>query len=285
MTVFIGIIIFTLNHLQQEQPANQSPSPKKQIEDRSKPLEVPPIKSSGKAQQKRQLSPAPVINAPSNSRNPLVTSPDDSHVDQKQIQTWIKQLDSESQSERRKAFRSLSKAGPEALPAIFRLMKFLDEEDSYEKGLAIDCLGAIGPKAAEAVPKLHKILKDSDNFYLFRFKAANAMSQMGKAGEVAIPTLIEIVKDPGPSQKQRLKTKTAPAALGLMAPLIRRDEEGGYTDRRDAILMGAIGTLGKYGSRARKAIPAIEEVRDDPGTLPVAKQMCEEMLEHIRETD
>lgn len=285
MTVLIGIIIFSLIHLQKEQPATQSPSPKQQIEDRSKPLEVPPIKFSGKAQRKLQLSPARVINAPSNSRNPLVTSPDDPQIDQKQIQTWIKQLDSESQSERRKAFRSLSKAGPEALPAIFRLMKFLDEEDSYEKGLAIDCLGAIGPKAAEAVPNLHKILKDSDNFYLFRFKAANAMTQMGKAGEVAIPTLIDIVKNPGPSQKQRLKKETAPEARGLMAPIIRRDEKGGYTDRRDAILMGAIGSLGKYGSRARKAIPAIEEVRDDPDTLPVAKKMCKEMLEHIQETD
>lgn len=247
---------------------------------------VPAEATTGKGNRPNvQMSPAPAIKAPNNSRNPLVTCPDDSQVDPKQIQTWIKQLDSESQHERRTAFRSLSKAGSEALPAICRLMKFLDEEDSYDKGLAIYCLGAIGPKAAEAVPKLHKILKDSEKYFLFRFKAALAMSQMGKPGEVAIPTLIEIVKDPGPSQKKRMKKGAAPEALGLMGPLFRQDDEGSYTDRRDTILMGAIGSLKSFGARARKAIPAIEAVRDDADTLPAVKQMCEEALEHIKETD
>lgn len=114
MTVLTGIIICSLLHLEKERPATQRPSPKRQIEDLSKPLELPLIKPSGKAQPKLQMNPAPVINAPSISPNPLVTSPDDFQVDPKQIQTWIKQLDSESQSERKKAFQSLSKAGPEA---------------------------------------------------------------------------------------------------------------------------------------------------------------------------
>lgn len=49
--------------------------------------------------------------------------------------------------------------------------------------------------------------------------------------------------------------------------------------------MGAIGSLGKFRTRARRGIPAIKAVRDDPDTLPFAKQVCEEVLEHIEETD
>lgn len=223
--------------------------------------------------------------ASENAKNSPVTSADDPQATPEQIQLWLKQLDSKSQSERKKAFRSLQKAGHEAFPALRSLMEFLDGEDSYEKGLAIDCLGAIGPMAADAIPQLHKILKDKESYYLFRFKAANAMSKMGKAGEVAIPTLIEIVKDPGPSQKQRIQKGTAFEARGLMAPLIRRDDKGGDTDRRDQILMGAIGVLGQYGPRAQKAIPAIEAVRDAPDTLPIAKQLCEKVIGHIREAE
>lgn len=96
MTVLIGIIIFSLLHLdlEEEQPATQSPSPKKQIEDLIQPLEVPLIESSGKASQKLQAAPAPAIKTatPNDSRNPLVNSPDDSQCESKQIQAWIKQL-------------------------------------------------------------------------------------------------------------------------------------------------------------------------------------------------
>ena len=66
-----------------------------------------------------------------------------------------------------------------------------------------------------------------------------------------------------------------------MAPLLRKDETGVYTDQRDMILMHVISSLAVFGRAAEDAIPAIERVRDDPDALPAVKQTAEKAIEMI----
>lgn len=253
------------------------------IVEKSRALELPPDKDPEEADGKPiQMTPAPALTRRSNARNPLISSPDDPKVDPQQIQRWVRQLDSTSQPDRLKALRSLAKAGPEAVAAVPRLLKCLDEQDSYEKVKAIHCFAALGPKGGEAVPKLHEILTDEERSHIIRFEAANALGRMGRAGEIAIPTLVAIVKDPGPSKKKYIRKTTAHEAMGLMTMITRRDKNGPYIDQRDMVLVQAIGCLGLYGEKARDAIPAIEKVRDDPNTLPVVRDIAKETASKLQ---
>jgi hypothetical protein len=66
-----------------------------------------------------------------------------------------------------------------------------------------------------------------------------------------------------------------------MAPLLRTDEKGTYTDQRDMILLQVISSLAAFGTAASGAIPEIERVRDDPDTLPAIQQAAEKALARI----
>ncbi len=105
---------------------------------------------------------------------------------------------------------------------------------------------------------------------------------MGEAGEAAIPTLIAILKDPGDSVKSNFKKVTAPSAQGYMAPLLRSDDTGAYTDQRDMVLLYVISSLATFGPAAADTISDIEHVRDDPETLPLVKETAEQAIQRIQ---
>ena len=196
-------------------------------------------------------------------------------------QPLIDDLNSKDSTRRLDALKAIQKLGPDAAFAVSKLVQLLKESESYEKTQVIRCLGRIGPDAAPAVPQLLEILQSESSATAFRYEAAQAIARMGEAGEVAIPTLIAILKDPGESVKSYLKKRTAPSTQGLMAPLLRKDETGVYTDRRDMILMHVISSLAAFGRASDDAIRAIERVRDDPDTLPAVKQTAERAIEMI----
>lgn len=190
-------------------------------------------------------------------------------------------LTCEDAAERNDALKAIQKLGPEAAFAVPQLVKLLEQSDSFEKTQVIRCLGRIGPDAAPAAAQLLEILRSESSLNGSRFEAAQAIARMGAAGEVAIPTLIAILKDPGESVKSYLKKATAPSAQGIMGPLLRKNETGVYTDQRDMILMHVISSLAIFGRAAEDAIPAIERVRDDPDALPAVKQTAEKAIEMI----
>ena len=201
-------------------------------------------------------------------------------------QALLNDLDSDESNQRIAALKALAKLGPDAEFALPRLLKILTQPaESYERNLAIRCLARIGPAAAEAVPRLLEILKSKPSSNVSRFEAASALARMGRAGEVAIPTLIAILSDPDESEKRYLTKRSSPPAQGLILPLLRKDENGGYTDQRDMMLIYAISCLASFGPAASDALPAIRRVRDEPDALAVVKDLAIKAIQRIEEGD
>ena len=196
-------------------------------------------------------------------------------------QALLSDLNSDNSKVRTNALKSLAKIGPEAAVALPKLLEILKQSASYERTLAIRCLARIGPDAAESVPTLIDILKSRQSS-VWRHEAARALAQMGSAGEAAIPTLIAILGDPNESEKRYLKKVEAPSATGLIAPLLRKDEKGVYTDKRDIMLLYAMGCLASFGSDASDALPAIRRVRDEPDALAAVKEMANKAIKEIQ---
>nr|WP_286178015.1 protein kinase [Rhodopirellula sp. JC639] len=193
----------------------------------------------------------------------------------------IEKLQSNDSTQRLDALKAIQKLGPDASFAVPQLVKLLEQPDSYEKTQVIRCLGRVGPDEGAAMPQLLEIFQSEAPLTGSRFEAAQAIARMGEVGEVAIPTLIALVKDPGESVKSYLRKATAPSAQGLMAPLLRTDESGTYMDQRDMILLQVISSLAAFGTAASGAIPEIERVRDDPDPLPAIQQAAEKALARI----
>ena len=195
----------------------------------------------------------------------------------------IKLLDSKDERERAKVLQSLAKAGPEAAEALPQLLEILRQEDSYDKTLALRCLAAIGPAAAEAVPQLHALLKDKDKQFIFRMEAMGALITIDPTGEGVIPTLINLLRNPGELVKSYPKRGDSPSAAGLMAPMLHKGDDGRwYFDSRDESIVLATGGLGAFGAAAAQAMPELKQVRDNPDMLVVIRESAEKVIDHIQ---
>lgn len=196
-------------------------------------------------------------------------------------QSILDDLESKDASRHADAFRTLADMGPDAAFAVPNIVTHLRRPDSYTKILAIRCLGRIGPAAAEAVPALHEIFKSEAALAGPRAEAGQALASMGKAGEVAIPTLIERLKNPGEPVKLYVAKPPNASNQEPTAHLSRTDEKGTYTQVRDIVLMHTLSSLGKFGPAARDAVPAIEEVIADPDTIEGVRVAARQALRVI----
>jgi HEAT repeat protein len=128
--------------------------------------------------------------------------------------------------ERLAALKALVRYGPEAEPAIPRLVKLLTDADSEIRWRAAMTLGKIGPAARGSVSPLVAALKDEDA--LVREHAAEALGDIGPDAKEAVPALTTALQD----ADQR----------------VRRD---------------AVRSLGQIGPAARSAAPAIRPLLND----------------------
>ncbi len=194
-------------------------------------------------------------------------------------------LDFNDAGKRVEVLHELAKMGPDAAFAVPKLLPMLRRPDSYEKILVIRCLASIGPKAATAVPALHEILKSETSLAGPRAEAGQALARMGSAGAVAIPTLIERLKNPGEPVKIYLATKPDQDNKGPAVQLFRTDEKGTYTQIRDMVLMQVLSSLARFGPAAREALPEIEHVLADPDTLEGVRVVALTALRTIQAED
>lgn len=127
------------------------------------------------------------------------------------VAALIKCLDSGNRGIVMKSISALRSAGPQAAPAVDRLIRFVEDGDpQFEGMIAIDALSRMGPAAARAVPAVRAWTRRNPKF---RYFSVNYLVNMGPAGYAAVPDLIEMLEKGDDTQRN-----AAAHALGEMAP-------------------------------------------------------------------
>jgi len=203
---------------------------------------------------------------------------------EKSIDECIAGLGSESVADRRAAASALALRKSEAAPAVEVLVALLDDPDV--RMVALRAIGAIGPEAAPAIDRLMELLSHEDP--TVRMWATFALSGMGKE---AVAALVKALDDEGwyvarlAADKLGVMGSDAKAAVPALAEQVsHRNGDCAYwatealeqmgPDAAEAVPAltealshptsagtrhGAASALGAIGSKARRAIPALEE--------------------------
>ena len=163
----------------------------------------------------------------------------------------VNQLKSDEASERRAAAKALEEGGAESKAAVPALINALKDRDTFVRRFSAQALGAIGPDARHAVPALTMVLNDSHKEVqeaaarslgklgpagvetliviarddsreaALRRQAIDSLSSLGHAGRSAVPTLTELIKEPGGKGKKKASPEdvrvAAATALGSLA--------------------------------------------------------------------
>jgi HEAT repeat protein len=196
--------------------------------------------------------------------------------------------------------RALGKCGASARKAVPGLVDLLHDGNPQVRSRAAEALGDIGPDAGEAVPHLVVLLKDPEE--QCRSSASLALARLGSVASRAIPVLIEGLHNPDPSYRHfaaisvgRIAMTAEPAlkrAAALAAAQSLQDpdvkvrracalslcEIGDFGSEADFVVLkliqamqdpdaqvrqGSYAALGRFGPRAREAIPELAKVLMD----------------------
>jgi len=174
------------------------------------------------------------------------------------VPALIEALKQEAETEddlmfRREVQFALAAIGPKSQPAVAVLLSSLKSDREEIRASACFALGRIGPSAVQAVRSLLDLESDESE-----------MVQLA-----ALFALVKIQPD--------VPTLARRAAVGLMKALGSEDER--Y--RAGAAL--ALGELSKeLGELGRRAIPRLEQLRDDENESPLVRDMAAEALEKFK---
>jgi HEAT repeat protein len=210
-----------------------------------------------------------------------------------QIGQWIRQLGSESFTERERASQELVRIGASALDPLRRLLKdpdpeialrakecittierdikidrlivALKDQQGKERDQAISQLAALGPKAEKAVPALIVLLDDKDDKN--HWYVVNTLQMIGIGARLAVPRLIALIRNQQSNQELRWKAARAlkyirPDASKVVPILLHvLNTEGPY------LRSGAVEALGGVVGATNEVVPAlIQALKDrDPG--------------------
>ena len=130
--------------------------------------------------------------------------------------------------------------------AVSDLIGALSDEAGTVRWKAAEALGNMGPSAKSAIPALIKAL--SDEVDTVRWKAAEALGKMGPSAKSAIPALIKASNNIASRAAEALG-RIGPAAIPALIEALK--EEGKW--RRCA----AADALGRIGPKAHSAVPAL----------------------------
>ena len=135
--------------------------------------------------------------------------------------------------------------------AISDLIKALSDDVATVRWKAAEALGNMGPSAASAIPALTNAL--SDEVDTVRWKAAEALGKMGPSAASAIPALIRASNNTGGTAEAL--GRIGPAAIPALIEALKEEGERGRYRAADA--------LGRIGPKARSAVPALGRAMRD----------------------
>ena len=167
------------------------------------------------------------------------------------IETLVSLLD--DPDVRMPALRAIGAIGPEAAPAIDRLVKLLNHDDPTVRMWTTFALSGIGKQAVEALAKA----LDDEAWYVARL-AADKLGVMGPEAKAAAPRLGKQASHTNgdcaywaTKALEQMGPDAAEAAPALVKALSHPTSAG--------TRYGAADALGAIGEKARRAIPALEK--------------------------
>jgi HEAT repeat protein len=222
--------------------------------------------------------------------------------------------------------KALGWCGASARRALAEVRPLLQDADARVRSAAAESLGGIGPDAAEALPQLIALLQDREASV--RTSASLALSYLGSAAAPAVPALIESLRDPAvsvrrttarglgsitPSAEPALQRRAARAlvaslrdpdayvrqscvwSLGVVQDLGPDTQQvvgkliEMMHDPEALVHAASYDSLGRFGARAREAVPALVKVwtdhQDAMGVLvslgPKKKEIGEKALQEL----
>jgi HEAT repeat protein len=152
----------------------------------------------------------------------------------------------------------LGKSAPEAIPA---LLQALDDPDNHVRDRATVALWNMGPLARIAVPKLMEILKDKQAGEDLRWSAAIAFGYVGPDAAPAIPLLLKVLRTESPNLRN--------GAANALGDIGRNEKEvvpaliQALKHRDPRVSGAAAGALGRIGKEPSSSIPALVEMLRD----------------------
>jgi HEAT repeat protein len=178
----------------------------------------------------------------------------------KPAEHWIKLLASQDMDVRIHASTALMTMREKAVPPLVRAIK---SDNSSARIEMIMALGWIGTAAAPAMPVLEDLLRDKST--PVRVAAASAILAIDCSRRTGVlPVLIEALSPGSPAASMAAATigglgsRGAPAVPALITLLGASDEN---------LRIAAATALWKIGPAAERAIPALEEVQKEGGTV------------------
>jgi HEAT repeat protein len=136
-----------------------------------------------------------------------------------------------------------------AIPVLIRTLKHPDENF---RDAAHSVLRGLGPEVKGAVPKLTALLSHADGDV--RVGAAYALGRIGPEAAPSIPALIELFKD---GEKIGRIRSAACNALERIGPIAISQLVKAVSSPDVLMRLGAVYVLGRFGSEAASATPAL----------------------------
>ncbi|SIO05858.1 HEAT repeat [Singulisphaera sp. GP187] len=203
------------------------------------------------------------------------------------VPTLIEALGSRDPRVRAAVAEGLYRFGPEAAAAIPALLRVFTEpidgaggragagsaNDSRAlSGVAAAALGKIAPGSASAkgvVTALTEVVRSGQGAR--QAQAAAALAQFGPAAAPAIPALVRMAREAGPTHAPESENEQAAAwALGKIAPGTPAVDEAVAAledvlrSRQAPSRVAAVEALGRLGPNAATCLPMLRALREDP---------------------
>jgi HEAT repeat protein len=169
---------------------------------------------------------------------------------------------------------ALEKSGVNSENVMEVLLRSLEDSEAWVRNAAANALGKFGSKAKEAVPGLLKSLEDQD--HSVRENAVSALGRIGFDDPEIVGLLVKMLGH----EDARMRGNAA-EALGNCALNENAVKELALVlqDQRHEVRLRVANALGKVGSGAKAAVPALKQAAGD--RFPSVRRAAENALKKI----